>query len=63
MTDMRRRYRIVRDRYAGFEVQVWRWWLPIWMQAGGKNTHSTEGRAIEYATRHAKPIVRDLGPL
>lgn len=63
MTDMRRRYRIVRDNYAGFEVQVWRWWLPIWIQAGGTNTHISERLAFEYAQRHAKPFVRNLGPL
>lgn len=59
----RPRYRIVRDRHAGFEVQIWTWWLPIWRQAGFANTHSTEERALEFARWHANPVVRYLGAL
>lgn len=61
---LRKRYRIVRDEYLGFEVQIWRWWFPIWVQAGDIiNTHSSEELAIEYAKRHAQRVVRNLGPL
>ena len=44
--------RIVTDEYSGYEVQVWRWWFPIWMQHGFTNTHST----VERAERYAKAI-------
>jgi hypothetical protein len=27
-----KRYRIVTDRYCGYEAQVWRWWFPFWVQ-------------------------------
>ena len=29
---MKTRYRIVTDRYAGYEAQIKRWWHPFWMQ-------------------------------
>lgn len=45
---MRNRYRIVRDNYAGYEVQVWRWWLPFWVQPT-INTHSTVDGAEQWA--------------
>lgn len=39
---MRNRYRIVRDAYAGYEVQVKYWFFPvIWIQINGTNTSST----------------------
>lgn len=47
-----KRARIVRDNYAGYEVQVWRWWFPFWLQAwntGPTNTHSTIERAELFA--------------
>lgn len=37
-------YRIVTDEYAGYEVQIKRWWMPIWFQKwkyGGVNTFRT----------------------
>jgi hypothetical protein len=46
---MKKRYRIVTDRYAGYEVQVWRWWFPFWKEVGFCNTHYTLERAREYA--------------
>ena len=46
---MKKKYRIVTDRFAGFEVQVWGrwWWFPFWRQVGFTNTHGT----IEEAKR------------
>lgn len=40
-----KRYRIVRDNYAGYEVQGWRIWFPFWIQLSqggsfGVNTSS-----------------------
>lgn len=45
-----KRYRIVRDNYAGYECQIWRLWWPFWMQMGYTNTHSK----IEYARLYIK---------
>lgn len=58
------KYRIVTDSYLGYEVQVWRWWLPVWVQAGFSNTHSTIDRAKQFAERHAKGrMVEYLGTI
>ncbi len=46
-------YRIVTDRFAGFEVQARRWWWPFWVQCGVTNTHRTIERAERYAHNHA----------
>lgn len=57
------RYRIVRDAYLGYEVQIWRWWWPFWVQAGFTNTHPTVERAEQWARKHAQPFVKNLGRL
>lgn len=54
-----RKYRIVQDSFAGYEVQCWRIWWPIWMQ-GKTNTHSTLERARQYAHYHAAGAVEYL---
>ncbi len=54
-------YRIVRDRFAGYEVQIWRWWWPFWVQAGFSNTHASVERAEEWARNYAQVVVKDLG--
>jgi hypothetical protein len=53
-------YRIVRDTYSGYEVQIRRWWFPIWLQIG-INTHVSEERAEVFAKVHANKVVRNLG--
>lgn len=53
-------YRIVRDAYAGYEVQTWRWWFPIWIQ-GWTNTHFTKEAAEEWARNRS--AVKYLGQL
>lgn len=35
------RYRIIKDAYAGFEVQTWRLWYPFWTQKGYINTYQS----------------------
>jgi hypothetical protein len=50
------KYRIVRDTYAGYEVQAWRWWWPFWMQCG-INTHLSVEEAKEWASRHRQEEV------
>lgn len=59
---MRNEYRIVRDIYAGYEVQVRRWWWPLWMEIGC-NTQANIEKAEEYANRHAQGSVKYLGRL
>lgn len=52
----KRKYRIVRDGYLGYEVQFKPWWLPIWVQAWGEigpsNTHISLEEAEKFANRH-----------
>lgn len=59
---MRNEYRIVKDGYSGFEVQVRRWWFPVWLQCG-INTHRTLEQAEAYARAHAKGSIKYLGYL
>lgn len=35
------KYRIVRDSYAGYEVQFKTWWWPFWHQAPGIPWHAS----------------------
>lgn len=58
----KRKYRIVRDRWAGYEFQVWRWWWPFWVMPYC-NTHSTIETAEAAARIHAKGPVKHLGEL
>ena len=60
---MNNEYRIVADRWLGFETQIRRWWFPIWMQVGWTNTHRTEEGAELFARRHASPKINYLGRL
>lgn len=55
-------YRIVRDSYAGYEVQIKRWWFPVWMQPR-VNTHCSEKAAEEWARHHARGCVKFLGSM
>lgn len=60
---MSAQYRIVRDDFAGFEVQQRRWWWPFWTQCGFTNTHLTVEAAERYAENHARGCVKYLGKL
>lgn len=55
------RYRIVRDGYLGYEVQVWRLWFPIWLECWGNggpaNTHTSLEKAQEFIEQHKKSKV------
>jgi len=59
---LRPEYRVVKDSYAGYEVQYRRWWFPIWIQVG-VNTWSTLDRAEQFARQVAHPEVKPLGRL
>jgi hypothetical protein len=50
--NMKTKYRIVTDKYAGYEAQVWRWYWPFWSQMS-INTHKTIEQAREYIDRNA----------
>lgn len=50
------RIRVVRDRYAGHEVQFRHWWMPFYFQLGGTNTHRTLEEAICYAQNYHKEL-------
>ena len=46
-----KRYRIVKDSFAGYEVQIWRIWFPFWVQMRFVNTHSSIEDAEEFIKR------------
>ena len=51
------KWRIVTDKYCGFEVQYKRWWFPLWRQVGGVNTFSTVEAALVFLERVKKKVV------
>lgn len=46
------KFRFVRDSYAGYEVQIWRFWFPFWSQVGIVNTHRTIEDAEQFMRQH-----------
>lgn len=61
---MRNEYRVVRDRYAGYEAQVRYWWFPfVWRQIGWVNTRATVEASEEVCRSHAQGVVKELGRL
>ena len=53
-------YRIVRDRYLGYEAQIKYWWWPFWVVIDCNTFPSVEG-AEEFARNHATRVVKHLG--
>ena len=53
----RKKYRVVIDSYAGYEVQHKYWFLPFWFQTGGVNTFATLEAAKKYITKNKRPVV------
>ena len=51
------RYRVVPDNYAGYEVQIKRWWLPIWMQLYFINTHMPLESAKKMIEAHRAGVI------
>ena len=52
------RYRIVRDGFSGFEVQIKKWWFPVsWWQCSWTNTHTTIEAAEQFAVKHKSGLV------
>jgi len=56
---MKTKYRIVTDRYLGYECQVWRWYWPFWSQMNFTNTHHSIEAAKKYILANAHPIQYD----
>lgn len=59
----RNRYRVVTDRYLGYEAQVRYWWWPFWIQCGC-NTHPSLEKAVDhirwyqgYKSFQSKPVL------
>ena len=44
----KRQFRIVTDNYAGYEVQVRRWYFPFWQQIDFTSTHITVSSAEKF---------------
>mgnify|MGYP006268287747 FL=1 len=51
-----KRYRIVRDHFNGYECQVKHWWLPIWFELNGTNSHRTVELARAFIDTYAEVI-------
>lgn len=50
------KYRIITDRYAGFEAQYQPWWWPFWIQCNGWNTNATIEQAKRVIEIHKKVV-------
>ena len=46
--NFKKRWRIVADNYAGYEVQCRHWWWPFWSMHGKCNTFVSVPKAEEY---------------
>ena len=53
-TIFKSKYRIVADRFGGYECQKMRWWFPVWLQMGYTNTHSSMDAAKKYIEKDCK---------
>lgn len=51
------KYRIVTDKYAGFECQKWRWYFPFWCQMGVINTFRDIDKAKQFILKDQKSQV------
>lgn len=60
MKTFKRRYRIVKDDYLGYEVQSRIWWFPFWLECrsriGISNTHPTIEKAKEFIYRRVNGL-------
>ena len=52
----KRRFRVVTDKHAGFEVQIKKWYYPFWSQVGVINTQSTIEEAKEFIEETKKEL-------
>lgn len=47
----RTRYRVVKDKSLGFEVEFRFWWMCWYEPVGGFNSHPTPDQALEFIER------------
>ena len=52
--NMKTKYRIVTDNYAGFECQVKHWWFPFWIQLNFANTFYSLEKAKNFIKNYKK---------
>lgn len=51
---LKTKYRVVTDKYLGYEAQFKPWYYPFWLQCFGVNTANTLERAKTTIERHKK---------
>ena len=51
------RYRVVSDKYCGFEAQYRHWWMPFYLQCFGTNTSSTLEGAKFVINGHKRQVL------
>jgi len=54
-----RRFRIVRDAYLGYEIQVWYLFFPFWIQWNDVNTFGSIEEAKEIIDSYKTPVYID----
>lgn len=52
----KKKFRIVRDDYLGYAVEVWRWYCPFWIEHN-YNSHKSVDDARVYARQKSMPHV------
>ncbi len=51
------KYRVIRDKYAGYEAQIKRWWFPFWLQISVSTSSTVEG-AVKTCKNHHNKVVK-----
>ena len=57
------KYRVVSDRWNGYEAQFKWWWCPFWFMVGFSNTKTTLEDAQELCKPGWKRSARDGSPI
>tara|TARA_R110000851_G_scaffold275123_1_gene427760 strand:+ start:561 stop:770 length:210 start_codon:yes stop_codon:yes gene_type:complete len=52
----KRRFRIITDNFAGFEVQIKHWYSPFWIELNGLNTEGSIESAKELIEKTKKDL-------
>jgi hypothetical protein len=60
---MKTKYRIVTDRFAGYECQEWNWYWPFWTQMNGINTHDSIEQARSWLDHRIKERIIQSKPI
>ena len=54
---LKTRYRIVRDKFSGYEAQYKRWWFPFWLECFFTNTSDSIEKARMVVDMHRNRVV------